>query len=91
MGESCYFVQNVQLLKGRQDSRRSRSSYKPFLECEIIKHLISKYKGRHIVIENDPYCYYDVEDLDVDLNFLKIVFGDFKRVTVNKFGLHVAY
>jgi hypothetical protein len=84
-------VQNVQLLKGRQDSRRSRSSYKPFLECEIIKHLISKYKGRYIVIENDPYCYYDVEDLDVDLNFLKIVFGDFKRVTVNKFGLHVAY
>ena len=91
MGQPDNSLQNMQLLKGRQNTRRSRSSYKPFLECEIIKHLISKYKGRHIVIENDPYCYYDVEDLDVDLNFLKIVFGDFKRVTVNKFGLHVAY
>jgi len=91
MGESCYFVQNVQLLKGRQDSRRGGNDYQAFLEKQISKHLKDKYKSREVVIMNDVYCYTEVEDLDVDLQFLRIAFGDFSKIVVGKFGLHVSY
>ena len=91
MVESCYFVQNVQLFKGRQDSRRGGNDYKNFLEGKITKHLIEKYKGREVVIRNDLLSYLEVEDLDIDMQFLRIAFGEFDQITVGPFGLHVRY
>lgn len=91
MGESCYFVQNLQLLKGGQDPRRGGNDYQAFLEKNISKHLINKYKNREVTIMNDIYCYVEVEDLDVDLQFLRIAFGNFSKIVVGKFGLHVSY
>lgn len=91
MGQSHYFVQNVQLLKGRQDTRRGGNDYQAFLEKNISQHLINKYKGREVTIINDIYCYIEVEDLDVDLEFLRVAFGDFSKITINKFGIHVGY
>ena len=91
MGESCYFVQNLQLSKGRQDSRGGWYDYQPFLEKSISNYLIDKYKGREVTIMNDIYCYIEVEDLDVDLEFLRVAFGNFSKITINKFGIHVGY
>jgi hypothetical protein len=84
-------VQNLQLSKGRQDSRGGGNDYQAFLEKQISKHLRDKYRSREVTIMNDVYCYTEVEDLDVDLQFLRIAFGDFSKIVVGKFGLHVSY
>jgi hypothetical protein len=81
----------VQLLKGRQDSRRSRDAYKSLLERLIIKELLLLYRGEVLVIENDLFCYVEVPELKINLDYLRFAFGDFERITVNKFGIHVAY
>ena len=91
MGESCYFVQNLQLSKGRSHPRGSRDDHQAFLEKSISNYLMSKYKDREVTIMNDVYCYIEVEDLDVDLEFLRVAFGDFSKIVVGKFGLHVSY
>jgi len=52
---------------------------------------MEKYSKEEVVIKNDPYCYLEVDDLDVDLNFLRIVFGNFRDVTVNEFGVRIGY
>jgi hypothetical protein len=57
----------------------------------VIRHLTKKYKDNEVIIKNDSYCYLEVPDLDVDLQFLRIVFGNFKEIQVGAFGLHVSY
>ena len=71
----------------------NQSTHWRFLEGEIIKHLLKKYKNseNNIVIKNDLFCYTEVPDLDVDLEFLRVAFRDFKEITVGKMGLHVSY
>ena len=91
MGESCYFVQKLQLSKGRSHPRGGGNDYQAFLEKRISDHLKQKYRDREVTIMNDVYCYTEVEDLDVDLQFLRIAFGDFSKIVVGKFGLHVSY
>jgi hypothetical protein len=93
MGESCYFVQNVQLYKGGQNPGRSGYAYQSQLERLITKELIQRYENRgvDIVIHNDVYCYIEVQDIGIRLEFLRYAFGDFKKLTVNRFGLHVSY
>ena len=91
MGESCYFVQNLQLSKGRSHPRGGGNDYQAFLEKSISSYLMSKYKDREVTIMNDVYCYIEVEDLDVDLEFLRVAFGNFSKIVVGKFGLHVSY
>jgi hypothetical protein len=86
-------LQNVQLLQGGQNPRGSGTDYKALLEKLIIKDLLNKYRTKvePVVIQNDVYSYLEVEDLDVSLDFLRIAFGDFRAVTVSKFGVHVSY
>ena len=89
MGQSRYFMQNMQLFQGRQDSGRGKNAYEKILENNIIKYLIDKKKDFYI--SNDVYCYVENPDLDVDLNILRLVFGSFKRIEVNRFGFHISY
>lgn len=91
MGQSYNFVQNVQLQEGRQNARRSRDEYKNTLERLIIKELLSLYNDEPLTIQNDLFCYIEVPDLRISLDFLRMAFGDFERVTVDQFGVHVAY
>jgi hypothetical protein len=93
VGQSGYFVQNVQLLQRRQDARRSRTNYQATLEKLIIKELLSQYGGRdeEVVIRNDVYCYTEVEDLRINFEYLGAAFGNFKELRVGRFGLHVSY
>lgn len=93
MGQPNYFVQNVQLLQRRQDSRRSRTNYQATLEGLIIKELLAQYGDRdeEVVIRNDVYCYTEVEDLRVNFEYLGAAFGSFKELRVGRFGLHVSY
>lgn len=93
MGQPNYFVQNVQLLQGRQDSRRSRTNYQAILEGLIIKELLAQYGDRdeEVIIRNDVYCYTEVEDLRVNFEYLGAAFGSFKELRVGRFGLHVSY
>jgi hypothetical protein len=81
----------MQLSQGRQDSRRSRDAYKNLLERLIIKELLLLYRGEALVIENDLFCYLEVPELNINLDYLRFAFGDFERVTVDQFGVHVAY
>jgi hypothetical protein len=81
----------VQLSQGGQNARRSRDAYKNTLEKLIIKDLIKMYKGQEIVIQNDLFCYMEVPELKINLDYLRFAFGDFKRITVDQFGVHVAY
>ena len=91
MGQSYHFVQNVQLSQGGQNARRSRDAYKNTLERLVIKDLIKMYKGQEIVIQNDLFCYMEVPELKINLDYLRFAFGDFKRISVDQFGVHVAY
>ena len=91
MGQSYHFVQNVQLSQGGQNARRSQYAYKNLLERLIIKELLLLYRGEVLVIENDLFCYVEVPELKINLDYLRFAFGDFERITVNKFGIHVAY
>ena len=91
MGQSCNFVQNVQLQEERQNARRGEHAYKNTLERLIIKDLIRMYKGQEIVVQNDLFCYIEVPELTISLDFLRMAFGDFKRIVVDQFGVHVAY
>ena len=93
MGQPCYFVQNVQLFQRRQDSRRGGNDYKETLEKLIIKDLLKQYGKRvePVTIRNDVYCYTEVEDLHINLEYLRVAFGNFKELTVGRFGLHVLY
>jgi hypothetical protein len=84
-------LQKMQLFEGGPNSRRSRNAYFKELEANIIRHLINKYRNSEVIIYNDSYCYLEVPDLDVDLQFLRIVFGNFKKIEVGRFGFHVAY
>jgi hypothetical protein len=81
----------VQLSQGGQNARRSRDAYKNTLEKLIIKDLIKMYKGQEIVIQNDLFCYMEVPELKINLDYLRFAFGDFKRISVDQFGVHVAY
>ena len=91
MGKFGDSVQNVQLLQGGQNARRSKYVYKNTLEKLIINELISLYKGEALVINNDLFCYIEVPELKINLDFLRMAFGDFERVTVNQFGVLVSY
>ena len=91
MGQSCNFVQNVQLQEGRQNARRGEHAYKNTLERLIIKELLLLYKGDPLTIQNDLFCYIEVPELTISLDFLRMAFGDFKRIVVDQFGVHVAY
>lgn len=91
MGQSCNFVQNVQLQEERQNARRSEHAYKNTLEKLIIKDLIRMYKGQEIVVQNDLFCYIEVPELTISLDFLRMAFGDFERISVDQFGVHIAY
>jgi hypothetical protein len=79
------------LSQGGQNARRSRDAYKNTLERLIIKDLIGMYKGQEIVIQNDLFCYMEVPELKISLDFLRMAFGDFERIVVDQFGVHVAY
>jgi hypothetical protein len=81
----------VQLSQGGQNARRSRDAYKNTLERLIIKDLIGMYKGQEIVIQNDLFCYMEVPELKINLDYLRFAFGDFERISVDQFGVHVAY
>ncbi len=93
MGKSHNFVQNVQLLKRGQNTRRSRVDYQATLEKLIIRELLNQYGNRddEVVIRNDVYCYTEVEDLHINFEYLGAAFGNFKELRVGKFGLHVCY
>ena len=91
MGQFSNFVQNVQLQEGRQNARRSRDEYKNTLERLIIKELLSLYSHEPLTIQNDLFCYIEVPDLRISLDFLRMAFGDFERISVDQFGVHVAY
>ena len=93
MGQPSYFVQNMQLLQRRQDSRRSRTHYQKLLESLIIKELLDQYGDRseEVVIRNDVYCYMEVEDLRINFEYLEAAFGSFKELRVGRFGFHVRY
>lgn len=91
MGKLSHSLQSVQLSEGRQDSRRSEYDIKEKVERNIILHLLKKYSDSEIIIRNDPFCYIENPDLDVDLEFLRIVFGRFKEISVGAFGFHVSY
>lgn len=91
MGQSYHFVQNVQLSQGGQKARRSRDAYKNTLERLVIKDLIGMYKGQEIVIQNDLFCYVEVPELKINLDYLRFAFGDFNYITINKFGVHIGY
>ena len=91
MGQSCNFVQNVQLQEERQNARRGEHAYKNTLERLIIKDLIRMYKGQEIVVQNDLFCYIEVPELTISLDFLRMAFGDFNYITINKFGVHIGY
>lgn len=71
--------------------QKKPNKYKTFLEAQIIKHLQNKYKDQDVVIRNDPYCYLEVSGLDVDLEFMRVAFGNFRAVTINQFGVHIGY
>jgi hypothetical protein len=81
----------VQLSQGGQNTRRGQYAYKNLLERLIIKELLLLYRGEVLVIENDLFCYVEVPELKINLDYLRFAFGDFERITVNKFGIHVAY
>jgi hypothetical protein len=81
----------VQLSQGGQNARRSRDAYKNTLERLIIKELLSLYSDEPLVIQNDLFCYIEVPELKISLDFLRMAFGDFERITVDHFGVHVAY
>jgi hypothetical protein len=81
----------VQLSQGGQNARRSRDAYKNTLERLVIKDLIGMYKGQEIVIQNDLFCYMEVPELNISLDYLRFAFGDFERISVDQFGVHVAY
>jgi hypothetical protein len=49
------------------------------------------YKGQEIVIQNDLFCYVEVPELRIRLDFLRMAFGDFNYITINKFGVHIGY
>lgn len=91
MGQSYHFVQNVQLQERRQNARRSRDEYKNTLERLIIRELLSLYSDEPLVIQNDLFCYIEVPDLRISLDFMRMAFGDFEKVTVNQFGVHIKY
>lgn len=100
MGQFSDCLQDMQLFEGRQDSRRGwneaekgLSPYGTFLEKNIISHLLSKYNNRNeeVVIKNDIFTYIEVEDLDVDLDFLRIAFKGFNEIRVGTTGFHVSY
>lgn len=91
MGQPCHFVQNVQLHQRRQNARRSKYAYKNTLERLIIKELLSLYRGEPLVIQNDLFCYIEVPELKISLDFMRMAFGDFERVTINQFGVHISY
>lgn len=91
MGQSCNFVQNVQLQEERQNARRGEHAYKNTLERLIIKELLSLYSGEPLIIQNDLFCYIEVPELTISLDFLRMAFGDFERISVDQFGVHVAY
>ena len=91
MGQSYHFVQNVQLSQGGSNPRRSRDAYKNLLERLIIKELLLLYRGEALVIQNDLFCYLEVPELNISLDYLRFAFGDFERITVDQFGVHVAY
>lgn len=93
MGEFSDCVQNVQLFEGGQDSRGSRNEYRDILEKLIIRELLSKYGNRikPVEIYNDVYCYIENSDIPVNLEFLRYGFGDFQKLTVSIFGVHISY
>jgi hypothetical protein len=81
----------VQLSQGGQNPRRSRDAYKNLLERLIIKELLLLYTGEALVIQNDLFCYLEVPELRISLDFLRMAFGDFNYITINKFGVHIGY
>jgi len=77
---NCFVTNNI-----------NQSRHRELLERFILKHLLDKYNNNEVIIKNDLFCYVEVPDLDVDLQFLRVAFGDFKEITVNRFGVHVLY
>lgn len=77
---NCFVINNT-----------NQSRHRYTLERFISKHLLDKYKDEEVVIKNDLFCYVEVPDLDVDLQFLRIAFGNFREITINKFGVHIKY
>jgi hypothetical protein len=81
----------VQLSQGGQNPRRGEHAYKNTLERLVIKELLSLYRGDPLVIQNDLFCYIEVPELRISLDFLRMAFGDFNYITINKFGVHIGY
>lgn len=82
MGESSDCLQGVQLQKGRPDTRRSKHAR--LIEKQILKFLLNK---EDAILEDRI----DFLFIGLDYDVCKLVLGDFKRLEVSRFGVHISY
>ena len=82
MGELSNSVQNMQLLQGRQDTRRSMAQ----IERNINQYLLSCYLTKDLVLGPN-----DVGRYGLDIRILNLVYGSFREVHVSEDMVRVVY
>lgn len=82
MGKFGDSVQNVQLLQGRQDSRRSMAQ----IERNINQYLLSCYLTKDLVLGPN-----DLSRYGLDIRILNLVYGSFREVHVSEDMVRVVY
>ena len=85
MGESSNFMQELQLQKGRQDSRRSR--YAAFLERLLYNSLSEIYIINPICINSKK----DLERWGIDPDVFELIFPEWKKIVVDRNGVLVSW
>lgn len=88
MGQLSNSLQTLQLQEGRPNTRRGWYVRK-LLEENIVSHLLNKYEK--VVIKNDLFVYIEVEDFDVDLEILNLIYPDFKSIRIEAGGVFVSW
>lgn len=82
MGKFGDSVQDVQLLQGRQDTRRSMAQ----IERNINQYLLSCYLTKDLVLGPS-----DLGRYGLDIRILNLVYGDFREVHVGEDMVRVVY
>lgn len=86
MGQFSNSLQELQLQKGRQDSRRGRNAANT-LEKYIIDYLLRLGEDEEVVIwDSEDAIRYGLDPLVLD-----VIFKDYYRISAGRFGFHVGY
>jgi hypothetical protein len=86
MGESCNFMQKLQLLEGGQNPRRGRNDSMAKIERNIMTYLLELFVMDEVVIKKG-----DLRKWGVDESVASLVLGDFSQIIVEEELVRVEY